>query len=110
MVTTLATNPNVTAAGNYIFMAAFTDNFQGQIMAKFATNELKASTAAILTQGRNAYSRVLSKNFIENFEAVSGNEVLVQEHYLAGDTDFTTQLAAVAKSAPDTIFFTWFCF
>lgn len=28
----------------------------------------------------------------------------MQEHYLAGDTDFTTQLAAVAKSAPDTIF------
>ena len=100
MLTTLATNPNITSTGNYIFMAAFTYTFQGQAMAKFATEELNASTAAVLTQGRNAYSRVLSQNFIENFAAVDGNEVLVQESYRAGDTNFAAQLKAVANAAP----------
>ncbi len=100
MVTTLATNPNITKSGNYIFMAAFTHTFQGQAIAKFATEELKASTAAVLTQGRNAYSRVLSQNFIENFEGTEGNEVVVQEQYRAGDINFAAQLTAVAKAKP----------
>ena len=37
MVTTTATNPSVTTAGDFVFMAAFTDDFQGKVMAQFAT-------------------------------------------------------------------------
>ena len=33
MVTTTATNPNVTNAGDLVFMASFTDSFQGAVMA-----------------------------------------------------------------------------
>ena len=40
MVTTSATNPEVTRAGDFVFMAAFTDMFQGQVMAKFAREQL----------------------------------------------------------------------
>ena len=42
MVTTTATNPSVTAAGDFVFMAAFTDDFQGKVMATFATQDLEA--------------------------------------------------------------------
>ena len=42
MVTTTATNPYVTAAGDFVFMAAFTDDFQGKVMATFATQDLEA--------------------------------------------------------------------
>ena len=37
MVTTAATNPAVTEAGDLVFMAAFTDQFQGRVMAQFAS-------------------------------------------------------------------------
>lgn len=100
MITTLVTNSKVTTSGNYIFMSAFTDDFQGQAMAKFARDELEAGTAAVITQGRNAYSRVLSKNFIENFEAEGDSEVVVHEQYLAGDSNFAAQLTAVTKATP----------
>ena len=103
MVTTLATNPNITETGNYIFMAAFTDDFQGQVMADFARDELKARTAAVLLQLRNAYSRVLSQAFVENFEA-AGGKVVIQENYRAGNTDFSKQLQAVRGKAPDVVF------
>ena len=40
MITTAATNPGVTAAGDLVFMAAFTDQFQGRVMAEFAAGTL----------------------------------------------------------------------
>ena len=49
MITTAATNPAVTAAGEFVFMAAFTDQFQGRVMAQFAKETLGVNTAAVLT-------------------------------------------------------------
>ena len=47
MVTTSATNPEVTKAGDFVFMAAFTDMFQGQVMAQFAREELGLARVAV---------------------------------------------------------------
>ena len=41
MMATSATNPSVTAAGDFVFMAAFTDDFQGVAMAAFALQDLE---------------------------------------------------------------------
>ena len=57
MITTTATNPNVTEAGDFVFMASFTDSFQGVVMAQFAETELGISTAAILTRRGDLYRR-----------------------------------------------------
>ena len=48
MVSPASTNPIVTTFGDYIFRVCFIDPFQGLVMAKFATENLKAKTAAIL--------------------------------------------------------------
>ena len=103
MVTTTATNPSVTAASDYVFMAAFTDDFQGKVMATFATRDLGAKTAAILTRRESLYSEGLSQTFIDNFTALGG-EVLYAQFYMRGETDFTAQLTAVAEAAPDVFF------
>ena len=103
MVTTTATNPNVTAAGDYVFMAAFTDSFQGKIMANFAYDNLQARTAAVITEEGDAYSEGLSQTFIDNFENLGG-AVVVQQFYPADATDFSIQLAAVQDKNPDAIF------
>ena len=103
MVTTTATNPTVTAAGDFVFMSAFTDDFQGKVMAQFASQDLKAKTAAVLTRRESLYSEGLSQTFIDNFSAFGG-EVVHAEFYARGDTDFTTQLTAIAESAPDVVF------
>ena len=103
MVTTTATNPSVTAAGDFVFMAAFTDDFQGKVMATFATQDLGAKTAAVLTRRESLYSEGLSKTFIDNFTALGG-EVVGAQFYMRGDTDFTAQLTAIADAAPDVFF------
>lgn len=103
MVTTTATNPTVTAAGDFVFMAAFTDDFQGKVMAQFAIEDLEAKTAAVLTRKGSLYSEGLSQTFIDNFTAYGG-EVIHAQFYMLGDTDFTTQLTPVAESAPDVFF------
>ena len=107
MMATSATNPSVTAAGDFVFMAAFTDDFQGVAMAAFALQDLEAETAAVLTHKGDVYSEGLSQTFIENFTA-NGGEVVADEFYAAGDTDFTAQLTAIAETAPDVIFSTGF--
>ena len=103
MVTTTATNPSVTAAGDFVFMAAFTDDFQGKVMATFATQDLEAKTAAVLTRRESLYSEGLSKTFIDNFTALGG-EVVGAQFYMRGDNDFTAQLTAIADAAPEVFF------
>lgn len=42
MITSDSTNPKVTQAGEYVFRACFIDPFQGTVLAKYATEDLKA--------------------------------------------------------------------
>ena len=107
MMATSATNPSVTAAGDFVFMAAFTDDFQGKVMAQFAIQDLEAKTAAVLTHEGDVYSEGLSQTFIDNFTAYGG-EVVADEFYTAGATDFTAQLTAIAEAMPDVVFSTGF--
>lgn len=107
MITTGATNPSVTAAGDFVFMAAFTDDFQGKVMAQFAVEDMEAKTAAVLTHSGDVYSEGLSQTFIANFTAYGG-AVVSEQFYMAGDTDFTAQLSAIAEAAPDVVFSTGF--
>ena len=107
MITTGATNPRVTAAGDFVFMAAFTDDFQGKVMAQFAIEDLEAKTAAVLTHAGDVYSEGLSKTFIANFTSYGG-EVVAEQSYMAGDTDFTAQLTAISEATPDVVFSTGF--
>lgn len=103
MVATTATNPAVTEAGDFVFLAAFADTFQGEVMARFARESLEAQTAALLTQEGDPYSEELSSIFEENFAALGG-KIVASETYSTGDTDFTSQLTAIAKEAPDVVF------
>ena len=107
MITTGATNPAVTAAGDFVFMAAFTDDFQGKVMAQFAVEDLETKTAAVLTHAGDVYSEGLSETFIANF-TLYGGEVVAEQFYMAGDTDFTAQLTAIAEATPDAVFCTGF--
>lgn len=103
MITTTATNPNVTDAGNFVFMAAFTDSFQGAVMAQFAKEELKITTAAVLTRSGDLYTEGISEFFALNFSKLDG-EIVATEFYEGDPTDFTTQLTNIAAAKPDALF------
>ncbi len=103
MIAPAATNPQVTAKGNYIFRVCFIDPFQGTVMAKFAQNDLHAHKVAIISSVSNAYSVGLAKFFRETFTA-NGGEVAAEQKYSEGDKDFRAQLTAVKAANVEGVF------
>ena len=103
MVTTTATNPNVTNAGDFVFMAAFTDSFQGNVMARFAKEDLKLTTAALLTRKGDLYTEGIAEFFALNFTKLGG-EIVANEYYEGEPSDFTSQLTSIAAAKPDALF------
>lgn len=103
MITTAATNPSVTAAGDLVFMAAFTDQFQGRVMADFAFETLGVTTAAVLTQRGEVYSEGIGEFFVNRFRHLGGT-VVADLSYEDGATDFAAQLTAVVDAAPAVLF------
>lgn len=103
MITPSSTNPAVTQVGDYIFRVCFIDPFQGEVMAKFAANNLKAKRAAILYDFNSDYSRGLQQFFKKSFTALGG-EVVEEKSYTQGDRDFSGQLTAIRSANPDVIY------
>ncbi len=100
------TNPLVTKDKPYVFRVCFIDPFQGTVMAKFAVQNLKAKTAAVIYDVSNDYSVGLAYYFRDAFVKLTGNPKAVVTYiaYQGGDQDFTAQLTAVKKANPDVIF------
>ena len=75
MISPGSTNPKVTEVGDYVFRACFIDPFQGTVMARFATEELKAKRVAILFDFKQDYSVGLADFFRKTFLALGGEIV-----------------------------------
>ena len=103
MISPSSTNPKVTTIGDYIFRVCFIDPFQGSVMAKFASETLKAKKVAVLRDVKSDYSLGLSDFFKESF-IKSGGEIVVEQTYSSGDVDFNSQLTSIRAKKPDAIF------
>ena len=103
MISPSSTNPAVTQVGDYIFRVCFIDPFQGEVMAKFAANNLKAKRAAILYDFNSDYSRGLYEFFKRSFTGYGG-QIVSEKSYTQGDRDFSGQLTAIRAANPDVIY------
>jgi branched-chain amino acid transport system substrate-binding protein len=95
----------VTEVGDFIFRVCFIDPFQGEVLAKFAFNDLKARRVAILKDIQQDYSVGLSDAIEKNLKTLGG-EVLATVSYSTGDADFRAILTQVRGLKPDVIFAT----
>jgi branched-chain amino acid transport system substrate-binding protein len=93
----------VTLVGYFIFRVCFIDPFQGDVMAKFAAKNLKATKAAILYDFNSDYSRGLREFFTRSFKA-SGGQIVAEQSYTQGDRDFSGQLTQIRAANPDVIY------
>ncbi|MBL7989371.1 MAG: ABC transporter substrate-binding protein [Chlorobi bacterium] len=103
-----STNSNVTLDKdgktlNYVYRICFIDPFQGTVMAKFASENLKAKNIAVLKDNANDYSVGLAKNFTETFTK-NGGTIVEEQAYEGGQTDFKAQLTAIKAKNPEAIF------
>ena len=102
LVTPGSTNPEVTQKGDYIFRICFIDPVQGQVMARFAAQDLKLMKAALLVDVKNDYSIGLAKFFTEEYEKLGG-KVVAEEKYSEGDREFKAQLTSIKAKNPDIL-------
>ena len=91
------------SGGRLHFSRLFHRSVHGFAMAKFAAGTLKGKNAAILRDINSDYSVGLADAFSESFKKMGGN-VLLDETYSGGDTDFIAQLTKIKSANPDVIF------
>ena len=103
MISPAAIKPELTMTGDYIFRACFTSPAEGEAIAGFATNQLKAKRAAIILDGKNDYAVVLAGFFGESFKKLGG-EIVNQQNYEASDKDVAAQIKTINAANPDVIF------
>ncbi len=103
MITPSSTNPQVTQIGDMISRVCFIDPFQGAVVARFASEHLKAKKIAVLYDQAQAYSKGLKDDFIKAFRA-SGNTITTEQAYTGGDQDYSAQLTTIRDTQPDGIF------
>ena len=107
MISPTSTSADVTlnldgSTKDMVFRACFIDPFQGQVMAKFATDEGYTKAFVMLDQG-NDYVRGLAEVFEEKF-AEYGGEIVGKETYTTTDTDFSAILTKVAESGAEVLY------
>jgi branched-chain amino acid transport system substrate-binding protein len=103
MISPWSTNPKTTEGKNFIFRSCFIDDFQGQVMAKFARQNLKATTAAVLYDVASEYNKGIAEFFKKFFEA-DGGRVVAFASYTTGDKDFSSQLTTIKAASPQVLF------
>ena len=99
-----ATNPKYTRQGyNTAFRVVADDVHLGGTLGRYAVNELKGKTIAIIDD-RTAYGQGLADEFDKAVKAAGGTPM---ERQFTTDkaTDFTAILTAIKAKKPDVIFF-----
>ena len=86
-----------------IFRACFIDPFQGAVAAKFALDNLKAKTSAILYDVSNDYVKGLAEFYRDSFTK-GGGTVVGYESYAKDDADFSAILTKVKRENPDILY------
>jgi branched-chain amino acid transport system substrate-binding protein len=105
-VTAGATLPTLPEqVGDYFFMAPFGDDAQAYAIADYGLNELGAQTAYMLVDQAYDFTTALASFFQERWTA-NGGEIVLEDTYNSGDTDFSAQIARVRAldPQPDVLF------
>jgi len=100
-ITPWATQVDITE-GDWFFRACYTDDFQGEILAKYALEYENSKTAAVLYDMSNDYNVGISKIFRESYNKMGGR-VVAYESYNAGEKDFSAQLTRIIAANPDIL-------
>lgn len=109
MISPWSTNPKTTIDAKtgqpkqYVFRAAFIDDFQGVVAAKFAMEQLKSTKPAVLYDVASEYNKGIAEVYKKTLEA-NGIQVVAFETYTTGDKDFSAQLTKIKDAGADSLF------
>ncbi len=109
MISPWSTNPKTTVDAKtgqpkkFVFRAAFIDDFQGVVAAKFAMDQLKSTKPAVLYDVASEYNKGIAEVYKKTLEA-NGIQVVAFETYTTGDKDFSAQLTKIKDAGADSLF------
>ncbi len=103
LIAPMASNPAVTAGRHYVFRLAFLDPFQGEMLARYARDDIGATRAAVLYDIANPYGRDIAALFKETFEGLGGTMVATETFTSDMQRDFTASLRRIAAARPDVL-------
>ena len=104
MIAAYAIHPEITATGDNIFRVGTLATVQGRIGGELVGNVLGAKKVAILTID-NDFGVSLSEGFKARAEAL-GVEVVLEEKYPLGETEFRPIIGKIKAAAPDVVYAT----
>ena len=89
-------------AYEYAWRICFEDSAQASAMAVFA-KDLGKTKAVVYSDAANDYAKGLAEDFVAKFEDLGG-EVVAQENYTSGDTDFNAALSKIKELDFDVLY------
>lgn len=103
MITPSGTETNLTTTGGeFVFRTCYIDATQGEVIAKYSTENLGAKTMAVLYNKDSDYSIGIAEAAKAQFES-NGGKVVEYVSYNEGDKDFSAQLTNIKGSNPDVL-------
>ena len=106
-ISTCASDPLYSSwsLGDKQFTLSMWNTTMGATAADYAFKERGWKTAYVVTDQFIAYTKSLSKYFVEHFKTIGG-EIILEDSYTNGDNDFSAQLSRLQAlgTKPDVIF------
>jgi branched-chain amino acid transport system substrate-binding protein len=106
-ISTCASDPLYSSwsLGDKQFTLSMWNTTMGAVAADYALKERGWKTAYVVTDQFIAYTKSLSKYFVEHFKAIGG-EIILEDTYTNGDNNFSAQLSRLQAldRKPDVIF------
>jgi branched-chain amino acid transport system substrate-binding protein len=103
MITNVSTNPLVTRIGDYIFRVCYNDQLQGDVMGRFAYEDLKVRTVVAIFDVTSDYSMGLCRIFEKSFSDAGGT-LLARLPYRSQQPNFHNLVDRLRMIQPDAFF------
>ncbi len=100
LFTSLASNPSIAKAGDFVFRNLLSDSFAGSHIAEIVAKKHK--NVAIISENTD-YAQGLRTVFKEKSQEL-GLNIVADEVFDPGTTDFKTLLSKIKQSSPEAVF------
>lgn len=102
LISPTATKPSLTHMGKYFMRLWPSDDYDGKVMADVAYQKLGLRRISILYVNA-AYGVGITQVFAKNFESMGG-QIVSEDGYPQGETDFRTYLLKVQEAKPQAVY------
>lgn len=90
--------------GNYLFRTCFKDSYQGEVVARFAAENLKVKKVAVLYGTGDPYSSGVGEAFAKAAEKLGLEVVDKESSSSADDTEYSAQLQKIQASGAELLY------